>query len=1343
MYSDEQRLGELFQVGPVANLSDLNRHLHRHLHRVGLIGLVWLAVMVAGGLLVAPASHAQTGSGVTVRKVVSTDSAAGTAFNGDVITYTIIVNNNSPVTITDLVLLDVLPENVLDSVRCLDPQNISPCGLIEETRQVPEPLGGTLTVTTTRQISWTIPALAANGSLQRSFAARVVGQGDGASFVNVAYLGYFVNGRPETEQSNDLLLRVLLRIDEGGTTILSDTPTWFSEDVGGTLSMDWGDFDGDGDLDLALGSTVGTSVYRNNSGNLELFWSNTRPAYGVRWADVTGNGLPELVAVGAVVGDEGNNQTNLAQLPGINYVYRYDPTTAASGRRFVELSNFTSSVQMVRVEVGDFNNDGAVDLVASTNAINPDCAVRLYHNNGEGVFSAPGECLSRAATAALKPVDVNNNGLLDLALGVFPNRVVVLVNENGQFDSRRLIAIEDGVMFLPYDFAWGDFDRDGYLDLAAAYPLMREVRIYRNLDGTGFARPISLRTNVFLTPYALDWGDFSGDGRLDLAVADSPPIIYSYQGGFTAASFQPFFVLADNVVRGQVWSLRAVDQNNDGDIDLALTDRDGPSLVISNFRPPLNTTLTPIAGVAPFNTQSPASSVMWADLDGDGTLDLIFGAGPSTAGPAALNSKVYFNDEGEFPSNAVRTYSGFGPHQIAVGDIEGDGDLDVAVGATGETRLHNAGDFLAPRWTASAIGEKYVAWGDMDGDKDLDLLIAVRGAGGYLALHLNDGAGNLTAQPVWRVNLPGIHAFALGDFDGDGFLDIAVALDGRNRIYRNNRDNTFTLFWTATVEDNSRAVAWGDYDGDGDLDVLFGNFGVLGGPGEVNRLYENRVNAQGNRVFAEVPFAPNDAFHTTSLDWGDWDNDGDLDLAVGNYGQPDQIYVNSNSRPGIPQFFWLWSSSESLLTTGVVWGDMDNDGDLDLAISQEGNRLNGVYVNNLVVPSHLPGSNFRIAALINPPMYVHAGRPGITADAYRYSSAEVLSGPDTGPVPITYRVYNPTPATVASGDVLGDMVLSFQHEYSLDGGGTWRRATPMTTSLTPITDSAGVGLLGTFVWDAIRDQAISDNARFRVRLISADRSGPVQRATAATITPPFRVRAITCVWPENPDARPMPTLLTGTTADAFDYVVAAGEPIRFTGKVESGTGTLYYTWDFGDGETAAGQVVQKTFRNGEHTVRMAVRGEPCPQTRERVVNLVIRAGTGQADLYLPVIGTSGNSEQRASAAAGQGMGVQVAEAPILPPQVSGFNGVVQLDTGDRWLRWETPEVPVDGVRLYRGAPDADTLDLLIELMPDVSAYRDSDPVCGQAYYVTTVVADRESLPSTALYVAPACAEGER
>ena len=89
------------------------------------------------------------------------------------------------------------------------------------------------------------------------------------------------------------------------------------------------------------------------------------------------------------------------------------------------------------------------------------------------------------------------------------------------------------------------------------------------------------------------------------------------------------------------------------------------------------------------------------------------------------------------------------------------------------------------------------------------------------------------------------------------------------------------FMWAAQTAQPTNSVAWGDVDGDGDLDLAVGNYN------QPNQLYRN----QGGTLVLDTAWNPG-ARATTSVAWGDVDNDGDLDLAVGNYGQANQLYRN-------------------------------------------------------------------------------------------------------------------------------------------------------------------------------------------------------------------------------------------------------------------------------------------------------------------------------------------------------------------------------------------------------------------------------------------------------------------
>ena len=98
---------------------------------------------------------------------------------------------------------------------------------------------------------------------------------------------------------------------------------------------------------------------------------------------------------------------------------------------------------------------------------------------------------------------------------------------------------------------------------------------------------------------------------------------------------------------------------------------------------------------------------------------------------------------------------------------------------------------------------------------------------------------------------------------------------------------TASAVWSSVETDTTSSVAWGDYDGDGDLDLAVGNMGH-DSAGQPNRLYRN----DGGALTASAVWSSAEADATTSVAWGDYDGDGDLDLAVGNY---------RAAQPAVPQ----------------------------------------------------------------------------------------------------------------------------------------------------------------------------------------------------------------------------------------------------------------------------------------------------------------------------------------------------------------------------------------------------------------------------------------------------------
>ncbi len=277
-------------------------------------------------------------------------------------------------------------------------------------------------------------------------------------------------------------------------------------------------------------------------------------------------------------------------------------------------------------------------------------------------------------------------------------------------------------------------------------------------------------------------------------------------------------------------------------------------------------------------------------------------------------------------------------------DLDGNGYLDLITGngndmAQQPIRInYNYGGELEriPSWSSSDVGYNcHIDLGDYDGDGDLDLAVALLGDPGAAQrdkIYRNEG-GAFTSLPVWTSgDLDNSFDLAWGDMDGDGDLDLAVACGEtytnnpqKSKVYRND-DGVITsnAVWTTGPVDYTLDVTWGDVDRDGDLDLACANhFGP-------NRIYLNN----GNGLDSIPGWESDDVLNSLQLDFGDANGDGWLDLAVANNAQ---LGSNSNvviyyNLGGTLETTPSWASTDAkTYYSAVSFGDPDNDGDLDLA----------------------------------------------------------------------------------------------------------------------------------------------------------------------------------------------------------------------------------------------------------------------------------------------------------------------------------------------------------------------------------------------------------------------------
>jgi hypothetical protein len=622
------------------------------------------------------------------------------------------------------------------------------------------------------------------------------------------------------------------------------------------------DLNGDGkpDLVVANGGSNSVSVFLNTTAT-----GAATPTFASKVDFATGAN-PRSVAIGDLNGDGKPDIVTANQVGGNVSVLLNTTATGAAAPSFATHVDFAAGTSPDAVAIADLNGDGKPDLAVVNNGASTVSLLRNTTATGAATpsFAAKQDFATGVNVNSVAIGDLNGDGKLDLvAVNEGSNSVSVLRNTTltgaTTFTFSAHSDFTTGAGTDPRSVALGDFNGDGTLDLAIANFLTANVSVFLNTTviGAGVITPSFpevVTPPAGIDPPAVALGDFNGDGKLDLVVANetNPGVVSVLMNTTTPGGTPTFAPKVDFNIGAHVGGVAVGDFNGDGKPDLAVTIDNSPGFVavLLNTTAPGASTPT-FAAPVEFAAGKGPRAIAIADFNGDGKPDIVTANLLSAGGDGAVS--VFLNTT--TPGAAVPSFAAkqdflvFGAGEaavgLAVGDLNGDGKPDVAVAVSGLNQVWLLLNSTTPGSLTAAfsntgfgvgLNPRAVAIGDLNGDGKPDLAVANRDSNSVSVLR------NLTAQGATVANFAAKQDFttgntpvgvAIADLNGDGKLDIVTAnavgalFTGTVSVLRNATTPGLTTFAFSphqdTISTSPTSVAIGDLNGDGHPDIVVPN----------------------------------------------------------------------------------------------------------------------------------------------------------------------------------------------------------------------------------------------------------------------------------------------------------------------------------------------------------------------------------------------------------------------------------------------------------------------------------------------------------------------------------------
>ena len=660
------------------------------------------------------------------------------------------------------------------------------------------------------------------------------------------------------------------------------------------------DYDRDNDVDIIVLNYTSLLIYENLGNNQfqqkNVFLNNASDKY-MLWDDYNNDGKVDCIVGNELFRNEGNDQ-------------------------FTSIYNFVS-LNSGQYIFSDLNNDGLKDVVFTGNYEDQDRRIYTYINNGFG-FNSSAPAIEGIDFGNLISYDIDSDGFQDIIV-------------NGYQDNTSGVVVP-------------------------------KISIYKNLDGLGNFQ--SVQPEIPGTAEgSLNIIDFNNDGIMDIFISGKDStnqnISHLYQNN--SENFNLVKTFPGTYVSNSTWG----DFDNDNDLDLIITRIEGDTLA-KIYKNEISTPNTLPSSPGELNSNIVGSSVLlsWNAANDNETptpsisYNLRIGTSPGASDILSALSEVNIGERhiveiGNVFLNKSITIRNLlnGIYYWSVQSIDnqmaGSSFSDEQTFVVDSSNTHG---FLELGSQIVGINNGKARWIDYDNDGDYDIVLT--------GLNYHSITGNRVAKIYKNTNSVfteintnftplGFSSLDFGDYNGDKKVDIMVAgvdsnFNNRLFICRNEGDDNFTEININVGGTINGDIKFGDYDNDGDLDF------ALSGSVVMNSEYRVEIwRNDGSDVFMHtsvvLPYSVNG-----SVEWGDYDNDEDLDLAI-NCGGEHSYKIFKND--GNEQFNDLGPEFYNNQGGPIKWCDYDSDGDLDLLA---GNIFYKNTNSNFIQSITLPTDNFII-----------------------------------------------------------------------------------------------------------------------------------------------------------------------------------------------------------------------------------------------------------------------------------------------------------------------------------------------------------------------------------------------